>query len=134
MLCRDCNEPTPKNYLICPACAELKEINQYKEKEVRHWDGTTPLYSISTDKYFYDDDDLRDYMEEADIDDESCLMLVICEPIHLSQVDEDYFHDDLPEDGELPDSIAEALEALNKAIRDEPPVSWTPGKYAAIIG
>ena len=62
------------------------------------------------------------------------LDLVICEPNHLRYVDEDYFEDVFPDDGdeELPTPLAFALEEFNKAIEDyntNNAISWSPGKF-----
>jgi hypothetical protein len=56
--------------------------------------------------------------------------LIICEPIHLKQIHDDYWHDQLAEDADLPCAVLEALDNLNKVIREQEPVSWEPGKFA----
>lgn len=55
------------------------------------------------------------------------------EKMYLRELDEDYWADDLAEDIELPDSVLSALETFNAALKAAGIVSWSPGKYAAII-
>jgi len=131
VICSDCGEPTPKGYTICKSCREVKAIKRYEAREHKQWDRKTPLYSETADRYFFSEDDLLDYIDlRGDI---QSLRLLICESIYLREVDEDYFNDELPEDGELPEDVSNVLEDLNKVIRNQKPVSWFPGKYAAKI-
>jgi hypothetical protein len=59
--------------------------------------------------------------------------LIICVPNYPRQIDGDYWSDDLPEDGDLPTELEKAVDAFNKVIRNLQPLSWSPGKYAAIV-
>ena len=129
IVCPDCGNPTPKGYTICKGCREKKAVERYEAKERKQWDRETPLYSEFADEYFFSEDSLNDYLEFGET--KQALRLVICEPIYLKEIDEDYFCDELPEDGELPENVFSALEELNKIIRGQKPVSWMPGKYAA---
>ena len=130
IVCPDCGNPTPKGYTICKTCREKKAVERYETKERKEWDGETPLYSDFLDKYFFSEDDLSDFMEDCRCTATS-LRLIICEPVYLRQIDTDYFCDELADDGELPEAVVAALNNLNVAIRDEDPVSWMLGKYAA---
>ena len=95
---------------------------------VEKWDGETPCCVFDSDIYFFDEDSLLDYVAEHEPDAE--LRICKCKPMHLSFVNEDNWADDLPEDGELPDEVAAAVEALNKAISEAGPVSWWEDKIA----
>lgn len=132
IICPDCGRPTPKNYLRCADCRKKKAVLQYNQKEHKKWDGEIPIYSDMFDKYFFDEDALHDFMEECECEIEE-LRLIICEPIYLKEIREDYFCDALADDGELSEAVIDALDNLNAVIRDEDPVSWFPGKYAADI-
>jgi len=79
-----------------------------------------------------DEEDIENYLDEYECSVQS-LRLVICEPVKLREVDFDYFCEELPEDGELPDDVFSALNELNKVIRKQEPVSWIPGKFAAVV-
>ena len=129
--CKDCGKPIPvRGYTICGECRNKKSIEKYNAMPRMAWDGVTPIYSEAADEYFFGEDGLRDHIEEYGCSIES-LRLVICEPNCFREIDSDYFCDELPEDGELPDDLTEALNALNEVIRSLPPASWSPGKHAA---
>lgn len=128
----DCGEIIAKNS-YCNSCSTSIKIERYKNAKKIDWDHKTPLYSESNDEYIHDTDDLINLIEELEITNVDDLMLFICEPNYLSSIDVDYWQDDLPEDVDLPGNVAEALDALNKAIRENGAVSWSPGKFAAII-
>ena len=135
IICPECGTATPKGYTICSECREKKAIKRYEAKERKQWDGERPLYSEAADQFFFDDDELMDFMEDSpgfqhDID---ALRLVICEPIYLRQLDFDHWCDQLDEDVELSEAVMDAIDNLNAVIRDEGPVSWQPGKFTATI-
>lgn len=117
----------------CKSCARKKDIEKYQKAQKIEWDREIPIYSQYYDEYFFDCDTLTDFMIEQAVKDPEELELFICEPVKLSEIQSDYWCDDLPENGELPPVIEEALDALNAAIRESDPVSWTPGKFAAIV-
>jgi hypothetical protein len=58
---------------------------------------------------------------------------VICETQNLREVDADYWQDELPDDGDLPDGVDAALEALNAAIRANTQYTWYPSKAALAL-
>lgn len=128
--CSGCGAMTSKHYTVCDSCRCKRDIAQYDAMPKKEWDGTTPLYSQADDKYFFGD--VEEYCEDEDRTIED-LRLVICEPVYGRPIESDYFCDELPEDGEVPDVIAVAMDALNTAIKEAGPLSWVPGKYAAIV-
>lgn len=127
-----CGAVIPKNS-YCKDCHRKKYLERYKNAKKIEWDHKTPLYSQAYDKYLFDTDDLVDFMCESEATDTEELELFICEPQQLSYVDTDHWYDDLPEDGELPDNVQAAVDALNKAIDEAGTVSWFPGDVAAIV-
>jgi hypothetical protein len=101
--------------------------------EHAEWDEVTPIVIFDSDTYFFDIDDLRDYCEEHGVTP-SQLQLVLCKPNYPSEIDgENHFCDDLPPDGELPDELQQAFEALNSVIRKSAPLSWSQGDTAVTI-
>lgn len=130
--CEDCGEPTERGWLVCPKCKEIRDIKRYDAMPKVEWDGKGGLYSESCDRYFWSWDEVENYCEEEDTEI-SQLRLVICEPQYLHLIDPDDFCDELAEDGELPDTIIKAIDDFNKVIKDEPPVSWYPGKKAVLL-
>lgn len=132
--CEECKTAIIKRgYRFCANCQEKKDIERYNKLEKKVWDGESYLYSDRDDVYFSDYQELHDYINEHKIENIDSLRLIICEPEYLRELDEDYWADDLPEDTELPDSVLSAIETLNASLKDAGIVSWSPGKYAAII-
>lgn len=131
----ECGAVADKSYIRCEACRAKADIEKYNSLECKAWDGDTFLYSDAHDKYFQDADDLSDYLsgsfDEGDAPSLEDLRLMICEPNYARQVESDIWSDDLPEDGDLPNELELALLVLNEVIRKLPPLSWSPGKYAA---
>ena len=128
--CERCDAPTPKGYTQCRGCRDLIYIAKYEAMPRAEWDGKALLYSEARDQYYSTPDDAAEDLEEdqtlAD------LRLVICEPNYVRQLEPDYCCDDLPEDGDVPDDVAEAMEAFNEAVAGIV-LSWSPGKKALAL-
>lgn len=127
-LCEDCGEPSEKPYTVCDSCRDLREEAKYEALPRAEWDGKAMLYSETKERYYsapeYAEDDLEEGQTLAD------LRLVICEPNYARRLEPDDFADDLPEDGDTPDWLYEAINAFNQAIEKGEPLSWSPGKVA----
>lgn len=117
----------------CVACERRRDIEKYQNAQKIEWDHKTPLYSQRNDEYLFDKDDLINLMEECQVTDPDELELFICQPNRLREIESDQWCDDLPVDGELPSEVEAALEVFNAALRAAEPVSWSPGKFAAIV-
>ena len=127
-----CGEVIPRDS-YCKACNRKNDLEKYRTAKRIEWDGKAPLYSQIHDKYLFDKDELIDFMHECEVTDPDDLELFVCKPNYLSEIESDHWADDLPEDGDLPSEVEAALEVLNAAIRKAGPVSWSPGKFAAIV-
>lgn len=90
------------------------------------------LYSKTLDRYFASTEDSEDELEEGQT--LSDLRLIVCVPNRAKFLDDSHFVDDLPDDGESPVELLDAIEAFNKALEALPPLSWSPGKFALEIG
>jgi hypothetical protein len=131
--CEACKKVIPKGgWTLCPECRESQAVERYNALPRVEWDEETPLYSDAADEYFFTVDELEYHMEEHKCTVRS-LRLIVCEANQFQEVSIDHFCDELPEDGDLTAELVEALEELNKVIRRQPPASWTPGKYAALV-
>lgn len=124
-VCDGCGNATEKAYTHCSECRHENDVARYEVMPLKEWDGNTPLYSNHLNEYIFE---FYDFLNDYDGDAEA-LRLVICEPVELTQIDEDYWTDDLAEDYELPDDVAEALEVFNQSLKDAGTVSWRAGKY-----
>jgi hypothetical protein len=72
---------------------------------------------------------MADMLEEAkDKDYEPEIQVVLCEATYLHPLDSDIWSDELPEDRELPDAVAVALDAFNKVLEAQGPSCWYAGK------
>lgn len=124
----ECGKPARKSYTCCDECQSKRATERWLALPIVVWDEVTPLCIYQDDTYFFGLDEVIDHCEANDLDIEN-LQLVVCEPSHLRQIDEDYWEDELPEDGELPTPIQLALDALNKAIEEHgDEISWHGGK------
>ena len=123
--CRDCGEPAEKSWLICRQCQDNADRERFDALPAEEWDGVAMLYSETRDAYYSDPDEATDNLDDgmtlAD------LRLVICVPNRVRELDGDYCHDELPDDGELPDNVEEAMAAFNAAVAGIV-LSWSPGK------
>lgn len=131
--CSECGELVEKNH-YCRPCHAKKERLMFEAMPRKEWDGVGMLYSAEKDHYFYGADDVDDYCASEEVTPES-LRLIICVPTHAGEVDPtEFYESDLPEDGEVPADLQKEFDELNEFIRESKIVlSWTPGKYAAVI-
>ncbi len=132
-ICDSCGKPIPKSS-YCRECYDKKQIDKYNQMPKEEWNGKDGLYSQAFDKYLWDLDDVDNLCEENGCD-YSSLRLIICNPVYTREIDPmDFYQDDLPEDGEIPDDIQAAFDELNERIREAKSIlCWIPGKKAALI-
>ena len=125
LICKDCGQEYARGSWCVP-CRRRKEQEKFLAyPEVPYADAEYPLCLFADDRFFWDEDDLLDYM--ADLNDTegdaADLEVVTTKPGRLHLIDTDHWCDDLPEDG-LPDTITQKMEELNEAIRATGPLSW----------
>ena len=128
----ECGNLTNKSYAKCEDCRAKEEKAIYDKRPFQAYNGEV-VFSEYCQEYFYDEDDIENYCEDSEINPDE-LMLRVCEPNFLPEVEIDYWEDIVPEDRYLEDilssEIMTALENLNKTIRESKQViSWEPGKY-----
>ena len=126
--CKYCGKPAKKPYTACDPCREKNRIARFNKLPVGNWDGSAMLYSETEDKYFYHTDDVEEYAEENDMS-MADMRVLICELVKYRLIDDDYWSDCLPEEGELPDIILKAVDKLNELLSSTEPVAWEPGKF-----
>jgi hypothetical protein len=127
------DHPIYKVRSYCDPCHQESRQAKFAAMPVKEWAGE-PLVIFDGDRYFFDEDSLRDYIIDSDIE-LADLQLCICEPNMPREIDpSDVFCDDLPEDGEIRDQqLVAAFELLNEMIRQSEPLSWSEGKFAAVL-
>lgn len=134
----DCGKRRGKTWTLCEDCRSERQRERWLALERRKWRGE-PLYSEAADRFFFDEDELAEAIEENGGDTDS-LQLVFCYPVYASPIDEEYWIDELPEDSTLESeapAIADAVNVANRVIRwaraNRDPLSWRPGNVVAVI-
>jgi len=132
VICSNNSEHPPysKNS-YCKPCHEQKMADKFAAMPRKKWEGE-PLTIYNDDVYFFDLESIIDYCGDHDCNPQD-LQLVICEPNNARTIDSDYWMDELADDQKLPHELDDAVAALNEVIMNLPPISWSQGKYAAII-
>lgn len=103
---------------------------QYERLPVVVWDGNSPLHSDVNDRFYNDFEEA-----ESDLDEDQTLhdlQLLICKPEYVPELDSSYCEHIIPDDGELPVEVLDAMNAFNKAI-DGIVVSWSPRLIRPVI-
>lgn len=132
--CGNCGEPTPKHWTLCKPCRSVAEKGRYEAMPEAEWDGKAVLYSDLNDSYYPGLDEIEDYLE--DLNDGTTLedlRLIICEPNFVRPLDIDYFSEELPEDGDLPTEVEDAMKDFNEAVKGIV-LSWSPGRKRLSLG
>lgn len=130
----ECGNVYGKGRVRCDSCQSKMDTEKYLALPVEEWDGEEPVCTYKDDRFFFDEESLLDWMSDLEFDAHEMgggrptVQLVKCESRGLSMIEEDHWCDELPEDGELPDDIAMALDALNKVIKESTYKVWWPGK------
>lgn len=129
MPCKTCGTMVKRNSW-CRPCQNKKQDERWAALPREAWDGNSYVTDFDGDRYFSDLGELMDAVSDGEYSID-VLRLLHCEPNYPSQIDpNDYFVDDLPEDGEVPDELITAFEVLNQAIKKSAPLSWSPTKRA----
>jgi len=122
----------PKNG-YCHVSHDKRMNEKYEGFPVEKWDGTFPICIWNSDTFFFDHDEIHDFISDRTRDELVNIQFVACQPLKMPQVDDDYFLEELHEDAELPPAVKDALDELNKQIREAEPFSFT-AKEIALTG
>ncbi|VTM70310.1 hypothetical protein Q8726_21280 [Raoultella ornithinolytica] len=119
----------------CEECHHISRQAAFEKLERVVWAGE-PLVIFDDDQYFFDAESLADYCWEHSLLP-SELQLLICEPNYPPEFDlEQHCEEIMPEGDDyycLPQAVRDAAEALNKAIKESLPVSWSGSGRVAIV-
>jgi len=128
----ECGALAKRPYKKCEQCRAKDAEEKFLKLPFKEWDYETPVYSDRFDKYFFDEEDIIDFiaesLEDAEEDEKSDyknLQLLLCRPNNYQELDSGYWEDILPEDGEIHDELQKAINALNEVVRKLPAASWT---------
>lgn len=125
--CR-CGKQRTKHFTMCETCVEVNRLAAYYAKPEKEWDGEFPIAISDRDKYFFDESDLLDYIQEMECDPDEIvneLRLSSCSPNVARTFDvNDWCSDDLADDGEVRD--AEGIDAeINAILQGLGVLSWS---------
>lgn len=121
----ECGNLASKSYTHCENCRAKRERERYFALPFREYKGE-PVVIWNTDKYFFDEDSIIEYLED---NDETEVELLFCREEKWTPVSSDIWEGIMPEDEyDLPDELQTALDNLNKVIESLPACSYFPGK------
>lgn len=127
----DCGGEMTKSWTKCEACRARSSREAYFKMPQKEWDLVTPLVLYNDDKYFRNEEELKEYCSEEQINGQD-LMLCLCDYQPIPQVDYDIWTDIMPEDDGLEDvypELAARVDELNKFIETLKPQTYSQGKY-----
>ena len=129
-LCENCKNPIKKNS-YCNFCQSKKELDFYNRKPFKEWDFVTPLVNYNSDNYFFDQEDLNEFIEEYGIRN---LQLVICSENLCPLLSEEYFCEEiLPENfdslSDFDKGLVQKIKELNDYIKTLKPMSFSEGIF-----
>lgn len=128
--CSQCGTATPKGYTMCRGCRDLAYTAKYEAMPRAEWDGNAMVYSEARDRYYNSPDDAADDLDDSET--LADLRLVLCTPNYVRQLEPEFCCDDLPDDGDVPAEVEEAMAAFNEAVAGIV-LSWSPGKLALAL-
>jgi hypothetical protein len=121
----ECGSTMEKSYTRCPECRHKSAVERYNALPFKEWDYKEPVCTWDGDTYFFNIEDLDEYMEDSELKE---IDLLFCDEINYSPIDYDYWGSDAHEDWEPPSALKERLMEFNNFIKTLPAHSYTPGK------
>lgn len=116
----------------CEACRNKRLSEEYRGAPTAAWDGSTPIVIQDSDHFFFDIDSLCEFCFDHECQPDE-LRLMHCLPNYARPLSSEHFCDDLPEDGEVPDELEDAINVFNAALKAYgKPLSWREGKTAVL--
>jgi len=125
---KDCAARVKKHsYMYCDQCLSKRDVARWLKLEEVAWDGKSPLVLDDDDKYFFNVEDLDEYLEEHKLSVED-VRLVIAVPdsppwFEMSEFLSDYLSEDSDRLG-----FEKIDKLVNKWIEKNAPKMWVPGK------
>ncbi|EBH1515368.1 hypothetical protein CBX60_05735 [Salmonella enterica subsp. enterica serovar Pensacola] len=127
--------PIHSTHGYCEECHRESRQAKFAEMERAVWAGE-PLVIFDGDQYFFNAESLAEYCRENSVFPGE-LQLLICEPNYPPEFDIEQHCKEIIPDGDdcysLPQAVLDAADALNKAIKESSPVSWSGSDRVAIV-
>lgn len=132
-ICEGCGAKVDasEHRISCKLCRDKAEVEAWENMEIVEWDGETPLCDWGTNRYFFDEESVEEYVAESDYP-----MLVVCEPNKGRHFElEEWLCDELAEDAEPcePVEVVHAVEVINRWLTSTT-FSWLPGNKRVVFG
>jgi hypothetical protein len=125
--CQDCGAIIEKLYFRCDSCALKEKKKRYEKLDCTEWDQSLPAYSTQFGEFFENKDEVKDFLSNNKLEFDD-LLLVICWPTKLSYLDSDRWYDEMPDDTDIPEELARAIEIFNETIDEIGPIGYEPAK------
>lgn len=127
-----CGEEFEKRFTyqkLCSKCQQTKEAENFLKLHLVEWDYEYPLYLYdSTDKYFFDIDEIEDYFEDEQVDKKD-LQLVLCRKSNFPEITLEMITNDgelVYEDWEPSKEFEDKLKEFNKWLSNQSTNTWFP--------
>lgn len=115
----------------------MGNLGRYYKRPIKKWEGE-PLCVFNDNTYFFDLDELRDYIDSNDLKSED-IPLMICTPNKLWELDPGEIYEEImPENQDdfnerYNKEVIEAFDKLNEFIRGYRPISWGQGPFRTTV-
>ncbi len=120
----DCGNLMSISYTKCENCRRKSDLERYNKLPFEPFTGQY-VCERDGDKYFFDEDEIIDYMEENNVEE---IDLLVCIPVEYSPLQYEDIAGDAHEDWEPEKELIELVKSFNEALSKFPPHSWMPGK------
>lgn len=122
----ECGGLAKRGWLRCENCIRKSERERYLALPYKEWDGIAPVCTWDGDTYFFNLDELIDYMTERD--SMESIDLLFCDPVHYSSIDFETIAGEAHEDWEPEEELCKKVDEFNAYLKTLPPHSYCPGK------
>lgn len=136
--CALCGKEFEKEYSSsrhCRDCEFKVRHAKFSALPFKEWDGIAPVCLPDSDRYFFDSDEIDEYIaDQKEFDNEypDSIDLLLCDSVPLRTLDFDYWADEMHEDWEPSKALIEAVKAVNSIIEAEPTQTWLPSKTRTV--
>jgi len=115
-------------YIYCQPCLNKRDFKRWLALQEVPWDGKVPLVLDDDDRYFFDEDDLREYAEEHGMKPWELRLVVCVEETKPSFDMYDFLQDYLCDGQEDEANWSEIDKTVNDWIVEHVPTVWVAGK------
>jgi hypothetical protein len=122
----DCGNIMKKGWTKCESCRNKLARERYLKYPYEEWQGE-PVFEAFGSEYFFNEEDLIDYMTQDEDDIIEEIELLKCDPIYYSPIETETIAPD-SDDFEPDEELKNKMNEFNEYLKTLPPHSWTSGK------